>query len=92
MKQNQKPNHPTEKDNLAELIFASTTKALDYFPFTLFTLSFLSFRTLSEAEHGLKGRLAIWLSSFLENMRASFYCRQVESPLFDDRLYCLLLK
>lgn len=31
MKQKQKLNHLTQKDNLLELIFANTTKALDYF-------------------------------------------------------------
>lgn len=40
MKQKQKPNHLTTKDNLVGLIFTNTTKALDYFPFTLFTLIF----------------------------------------------------
>lgn len=57
MKQKQEPNHLTKKDNLVELIFANTTKALDYFPFTLFTLIFLSFKALSEAEHDLKSRI-----------------------------------
>lgn len=59
MKQKQKPNHLTMKDNLVGPIFANTTKALDYFPLTLFTLIFLSFKALSEAEHDLKGRIKV---------------------------------
>lgn len=59
MKQKQKFNHLTQKDNLLELIFANTTKALDYFPFTLFTLIFLSFKVLSEAEQDLKGKIKV---------------------------------
>lgn len=57
MKQKQKRNHVTKKDILVELTFATTTKALDYFPFTLFILIFLSFKALSEAEHDLQSKI-----------------------------------
>lgn len=59
MKQKQEPNRLTKKDNLVELIFANTTKALNYFPFTLFTFIFLSFKALFEAEHDHKGRTKV---------------------------------
>lgn len=59
MKQKQNPHHLTKKDNLVELTFANTTKALDYFPFTLFTLIFLSFKALSEAERDLQGKIKV---------------------------------
>lgn len=59
MKQKQIPNHPPKKDNLVELIFANTAKAFNYFLFTLFTLIFLSFKALCEAEHDLKGKTKV---------------------------------
>lgn len=47
MKQKQEPNRLTKKDNLVELIFANTTKALNYFPFTLFSFPSKHFLRLS---------------------------------------------
>lgn len=47
------------KDNLVGMIFANTAKAFDYFKFTLLTWIFLSFKTLSEAVHGVKGSIMV---------------------------------